>query len=353
MNLNTFEELLDRIRVDAVEYGRAREAAALTAGAQALSDLTAEFIAYKAANPPKVNPKHALVAVQVFPSYRPKTYGNHAAVLTRLADLGVKRMRHMMSPVIARDAKVIKFTQDAYNLLGIKSWLTMGPPRVTMSDSGWDAMEECLQGPLAGMVELVSGWNEPNHLRPGSNQPPLTPDWPQKTVDHNQEMYDRFSSFIPKVGSPQLWSGKFGQHEADVKKLTAAGINSTFNTILWHLYPRGGVGEGLLDMFEALYRAQWGNLPVICTEAGYLDAENYTGGAANLTPAEKARLVPLLLDAYVKRGFGVSYFELLDDPNPSESDREASLGLVECKGLDPKTWTDKPAFNAFHDYLAG
>ena len=41
-----------------------------------------------------VNPAADLVAVRVFPSYRTAVYGNHDAVLARLADLGVKRMSH-------------------------------------------------------------------------------------------------------------------------------------------------------------------------------------------------------------------------------------------------------------------
>jgi len=298
--------------------------------------------------PPPLD-KRGLVAVRVFPSYRSATYGQHEAVLARLGALGVKRISHQMSPNIAGAADVIKFTQNAYNRYGIKSWLTMGEPRVTLTAADWDKMQAAVDGPLRGMVEMVSGWNEPNHYRSGA---PLTADWAARAVAHNREMYRRFSSTIPKIGTPQLWSGDFTAHDAAVRQLAQEGLKGSFNTITWHLYPRGDVGEDLLVRFETLYRQYWGAQQIICTEGGYLDAANYTGGASNMSPTEKARLVPLWADTYVKRGYGCSYFELLDDPDPAEANREASLGLVECKGIDPSTWSDKPAFASLKNYLA-
>ena len=90
---------------------------------------------------------------------------------------------------------------------------------------------------------------------------------------------------------------------------------------------------------------------MVCTEAGFLDAANYTGGAHNNTPAQKAVKVPELLDAYVRRGWGISYFELLDDPDPAGTNREANLGLVEVGSTNPATWTNKPAFDSMRNYV--
>ena len=112
------------------------------------------------------------------------------------------------------------------------------------------------------------------------------------------------------------------------------------------------MGAALIDRFETIYRRLLGAFPVVCTEAGYLDAAGYVGGAANLSPSQKADLVPRLVDAYVSRGYGLSYFELLDDPDATESDRESNLGLVECPSTDPTTWVDKPAFGSLRERLA-
>ncbi len=204
-----------------------------------------------------------------------------------------------------------------------------------------------LSGPLAGTVERCFGWNEPNHDRGGG---PFTEQWPQQTAAHQAELWARVKPLGIQVGTPQLWSGDLDTHDADLAVL-APLLQGTFDHVGWHLYPRGGVGIDLLERFEQTYRDLLGEFPVVCTEAGYLDAASYTGGAANLTPTQKADLVPQLLEAYTSRGYGVSYFELLDDPDPSGSNREANLGLVECPTLDPATWVDKPAYVAFRSYL--
>lgn len=291
------------------------------------------------------------VAVRVFPSYSYATYGNHAAVLDLLGKLGIKRMSHKMTPAIAGQKDVIKFTQDAYNQHGIRSWLTMGEPRTPLSSGDWDKMMAAINGPLAGMVSRVYGWNEPNHIRGQGHAPPS---WVQDAADHQAVLWSRMQGTKIKVGTPQLWSGDLDVHDADAA-LIGPLIRGKFDHVGWHLYPRSGGAENLknIERFKAVYqKALGGDFKVICTEAGYLDAKNYTGSAKNFTPEEKARLVPLLVEEYIKRpGWGMAYFELNDDPDKSESDREASLGLVECLGIDPSTWTPKPAFYALRDYL--
>ena len=284
--------------------------------------------------------------MRVFPTYRGSVYSRYDAVLARLGALGVKRMSHKIGP--SMDPAAIAFTQRAYREHGVSSWLTVGQPRVPLTTSQWDDIERLLDGPLAGMVERCYGWNEPNYGRGGE---PLTEQWPQLTAAHQAQLWARVKPLGIKIGTPQLWSGSLATHDVDLATL-APLIEGTFDHLGWHLYPRGGVGVDLLERFEVTYRDLLGDFPVVCTEAGYLDAANYSGGAANLTPDQKASLLPDLVDAYTSRGYGISYFELLDDPDPSASEREASLGLVECPTTDPATWVDKPAFGALRSYLA-
>lgn len=291
-------------------------------------------------------PAHELVAVRVFPTYRTKVYGQHDAVLDRLDALGVRRITHKLTP--SMDPAAIAFTRRAFREHGIMSWLTVGEPRVPLDKRQWDEVQALLGGPLAGMVERCYGWNEPNHERSGG---PLPGDWPQLTSAHQRELWARVKPLGIEVGTPQLWSGSLETHDVDLAEL-APQIEGSFDHIGWHLYPRGGVGVELIERFEATYRTLLGEFPVVCTEAGYLDAATYTGGAANLTPEQKADLVPALLDAYTSRGYGISYFELLDDPDPAGRQREAGLGLVECGAVDPTTWRNKPAFYSFASRLA-
>ena len=294
--------------------------------------------------------RRALTAVRVFPSYRTSVYGQHDAVLRKLGDLGIKRMSHKLTPAIARSADVIAFTQEAHNLHGITSWLTMGEPHTPLSASEWDEMVAALTGPLAGMVERVYGWNEPNHIR-GRDSPPS--DWVTMTATHQAELWKRVSPLGIQVGTPQLWSGDLDVHDADATELGPT-IRGNFDHIGWHLYPRSGGAENArnIDRFYALYSRIFGpGFPVVCTEAGYLDAASYTGGATSVTAEQKAVLVRLLVEEYRARGWGISYFELLDDPDPTDANREANLGLVECPAVDSTTWTDKPAFDALRGYL--
>lgn len=294
------------------------------------------------------NPASKLVSVRVFPSYNTKVYREHGAVLTRLGELGVKRMSHKLTPAVASNAAVIAFTQKAYFQYGIKSWLTIGEPHVPLSPADWDKIVGALKGPLAGMVDRVYGWNEPNHVRDGS---PLPTDWAAMTAAHQQRLWARVSPLGIKVGTPQLWSGDFTKHDRDLAALAPA-IKGRFDHIGWHLYPRGGVGVELLDRFDATYRRTLGTFPVVCTEAGYFTAPNYTGGAVNITEAQAAEYLPKLVDEYVKRGYGFSYFELLNDPDPTGANREAHLGLVRTPSMDPATWTPKPAFATLKARLA-
>lgn len=295
--------------------------------------------------PAMSRPDLQLVAVRVFPTYRTRAYSQYDAVLARLGDLGIKRISHKIAPGMAPEA--VEFTRRAYREHGIKSWLTVGEPRVSLGPRQWDEVEALLTGPLAGMVERCYGWNEPNHVRGGTTVPA---DWLRGTAEHQRELWGRVEPLGIKVGTPQLWSGDLDAHDADLA-LLAPMIAGTFDHVGWHLYPRGGVGIDLIERFEATYRDLLGEFPVVCTEAGYLDAAEYDGGAANLTPTAKADLVPQLVDAYTSRGYGLSYFELLDDPDASASEREAGLGLVECDSVDPSTWTDKPAFEALRARL--
>jgi len=296
--------------------------------------------------PIPTNPARDLAAVRVFPSYSTKTYGDHDAVLARLGDLGVKRMSHKITPAI--DAATIAFTTRAYQEHGIKSWLTVGEPRETLTSGQWDQIVAVLTGPLAGMVERCYGWNEPNHVRGGGTLPA---DWAQTTGAHQAELWRRLAPLGIKVGTPQLWSGDFAKHDADLSRL-APSIAGRFDHIAWHLYPRGGVGVDLIDRFDATYRAALGDHRVVCTEAGYFTAPNYTGGSKVVSEEEQANYLPQLIDAYVSRGYGLSMFEFLNDPDPSGAEREAHFGLVRCPSLGPATWSNKPAFGAVKAHLA-
>jgi hypothetical protein len=295
----------------------------------------------------------ALYGVRVFPQYTNKVYGNHAAVLEELRQLGVKRVSGLLTPTMSPE--VLAFYRTAGDL-GIRLWMTCGEPGVPLGAKAWGKVRGHLTGPLLGLVEIVSGWNEPNHHGVTAAQ----------TVDHGKQLRDAInivnaaSDQQIEVGTAQLWSGDIDAQYAYLRAMVAAGLTrDDYDWITWHLYPRPKAGSKVFD--PALQVAQETTFrqilsdpdsPIFCSEAGYFTAPNYQGGSNPVTEDEKAALLPQHTDWYVSRGYKVCNFELLDDPDPTGKLREASFGDVRCPTLDPLTWTHKPSFAGQVDMLA-
>lgn len=291
------------------------------------------------------------LAVRVFPQYTSKTYGNHAEVLDILGRLGVKRISGLLTPVMPSD--VIQFYKDAYSRYGIKVWFAVGQPGDVLSDSQWANVRGLLSGDFgAGMVEIASGWNEPNHQVAG--------DWSTLTAQHQQKLWTNVQSVNAstgqqiKVGTPPLWSGSITEQYSDLT-LLAPKIQGAYDTINWHLYPRGKTGADLADFLDTQvtkFVQAYGNIDIVNSESGYFTAENYVGGSNPSTEQEQAVQLPALAEAHLQRGISFSYFELLDDPDSTGANREAHFGLVRTPSLNPSTWSDKPAFETYRLKIA-
>ncbi len=305
------------------------------------------------------------VGIRDFPHYDTSTYGRREAIETALGDLGVEWVSLKYVPARDELADLARL-----HAMGIKTVLTVGETTGGYrpeSAAFWKGLTENLVR-WGDMVPMVVGWNEPNHVRGGGS--PLPADWPLRTVRDNlvplrkavtaanAQMGHRVD-----VGSPALWSGDTDQFRRDAEKLAAVrytdgtgtvwSAHNTIDTVTYHLYPRGGdptweldqTLDAMRDTFPNAEGAPW------CTEAGYFTAANYTGGARAVTEAQQAVYTPKLGLEYFLRGSYVSYFETTDDPDPSDSDREASLGLIDTPSLDPATWQVKPAFDALAGIL--
>jgi hypothetical protein len=120
-----------------------------------------------------------------------------------------------------------------------------------------------------------------------------------------------------------------------------------------HVYPRGLVPSADIDAFMTYQRAVCGDLAIRCTEGGYFSAQNYVGGAYS-TPEEAVRqyLPRMLLEHWVRGNERFYCYELLDDPDPEQSDREAAFGLISVSGSGPTaSWRLKPRFTAMRNLL--
>ena len=307
----------------------------------------------------------ARVGVRDFPHYDNFTYGKRAAVESALGDLGVEWVTVKYVPAKDEIADL-----DRLHAMGIKTVLTVGETKggyLPESAAFWKGFTEDLVR-WGDDVPMVSGWNEPNHIRGGGS--PLPADWALRTLRDNMVPLQQATaaanarmSHQVAVGLPALWSGDTAQFRRDAEKLAAVRFtdlngrawssHNTIDTITYHLYPRGGdptweldqTIDALRDTFPKADPTPW------CTEAGYFTATNYTGGAKAVTEAQQAAYVAKMgLEYYLRDGY-VSYFETVDDPDPSDSDREANLGLVDTPSLDPATWQRKPAFGALAGIL--
>ena len=305
------------------------------------------------------------VGIRDFPHYDTSTYGKRDAIEAALGDLGVEWVSVKYVPAKDEIADLARL-----HAMGIKTVLTVGETKggyLPETTAFWNGLTENLVR-WGDKVPMVVGWNEPNHVRGGVD--PLPADWPLRTVRDNLVPLKKAvaaanarMSHRVKVGLPALWSGDTEQLRRDAEKLAAVrytdgtgtvwSAHNTIDTVTYHLYPRGGdptweldqTLDAMSDTFPNAGATQW------CTEAGYFTAANYTGGAKAVTEAQQAAYTPKLGLEYFLRGSYVSYFETTDSPDPSDSDREASLGLIDTPSLDPSTWQRKPAFGALAGIL--
>lgn len=307
-----------------------------------------------------------LVSYRVFPTHTTSTYGDYPAVLGLLGDLGIKAINHILDPTPT--AAILKFIDDAY-AMGIRSNCTIGSPRVFTTDAEWVSLKALLKGRLRGKVGRVGSWNEPNHLRSGSGDPPLTNWAPNQVIEQGklwaaiQEVnadYDLTGTPHIKVLSCQLWSGDIPQQYSDLK-LIAPGIKGKYDLIGWHLYMRpnnGVVDWTMLDSQESQFRTILGDFTsgIDCSESGFFTAPNYTGGSNPVTQAQQATLLTQLIQQYVSRGWYLNLFELLNDPYdttapPSSAVREYSFGTVCTPQTASSSWWKKPGFAAVKNAL--
>jgi hypothetical protein len=284
------------------------------------------------------------VGVREFPQDDTEPDGQHAAALAWTKDLGVRYVSLLLTPNISDEV----LTQiEAFAAAGVRFTVTVGQPFTTYTAAQWTKLE-ALCARLAPWVDMFNGQNEVNHVR--GNAFPLPTDWDEHAAVHMRRLFpivqrvNLAAGTACLVGTPSLWSGTLAQHEADLARL-APLVAPWSNAINWHLYPRGVDPSFQLDETFAMYAAAYGALPVFCTELGYFTAVNYpsTGGAVPVTlRGQRIYLAKAWLE-YARMGGRCSIFQMWDSVDPTQTSREASLGIVAVTSVDPAGWSWKPA----------
>jgi hypothetical protein len=120
-----------------------------------------------------------------------------------------------------------------------------------------------------------------------------------------------------------------------------------------HVYPKGQTPGQDIDRFMAYERQVTGDLPMVCSEGGYFTAMDYHGGAFPTPEDVCAVYMPRLFMEHWIRGNRRFYiYELLDDYDPDNADRESSFGLLRVTGPDPSSaWTPKLQYHAVRNFV--
>jgi hypothetical protein len=266
-------------------------------------------------------------------NYQKSVYGQHDQVIDWLTRLGVRHVRSRLSPL--RDV------MDAFESLaglGIQVDATcgmLGDPQ-TM-DSLMKAVRTRFADPEA-VFSAFEGINEPNN----DGVP-----WVQETRRKTRELFKARAAHgltgIPII-APSLASVTSGGVEGGTTAGQAAQLGDLTDAIDYgntHIYPRGLQPSKEIDFFNAAAREVCGNRPIVCTEGGYFNAMGYQGGAWPVPEDVAAAYAPQQIlehwNAGTKRFFR---YELLDEPNPSSTDREGTFGMLNTGS----TWTPKASF---------
>lgn len=190
---------------------------------------------------------------------------------------------------------------------------------------------------------------------PNAKMPVLPPDWDDQCVNHQKALWDIMNTGSTAVNNVRIAAGKnrilvsnFNIHSGSDSEHDAAGnivlprIKGYVDALNFHLYHRGGDPYGYkLDEYIAFYRGHieeqpaFPVLPIICSESGYFVADNYTGAAKVVTAYAHDIYIRRLHLEWALRGGKVSQFEFLNDPDPTQTDREATFGFIEMDAINP------------------
>jgi hypothetical protein len=238
--------------------------------------------------------------------------------------------------------------------LGLKWVMTVIPEDWSMTLAQLRAILTDIRDRAADVCIGIEGMNEPNHNRDGS---PLRPDWAEATVAYQKVIWD-FVKTTPSMShvavlSPSLQMGG-ADPSVDFDALAAAGIVSYIDYAGMHSYPGGAKPDTKVDVRLGYVRDSWSNKPTWVSETGYQNAMAAPLSGPRPVPNDVAATYgPRSLLEYFSRGCNSARYELLGEPDPTNSEPESAFGLVDCPSNDPATWTVKPEYYVMRDFLAG
>lgn len=213
------------------------------------------------------------------------------------------------------------------------------------------------------MREVVTSYDDPESLfaafeginEPNNDGRPWIRETREKTRDLHEQR-DRVGLHRIPIVAPALARVGSGGVEGDDTQQQAANLGSLVPYVDLgniHVYPKGQTPGEEIDRFMDYERQVTANLPMVCSEGGYFTAMDYHGGAFPTPEDVCAVYLPRLIMEHWIRGNQRFYiYELLDDYDPSNADRESSFGLLRVSGPGPSAaWTPKLQYRAVQNFV--
>lgn len=303
---------------------------------------------------PTVKPIWSHKAYQAFgvcshPNFGKSVYRYTSQWVAAMADTGASYFRGMYVNGLAATATTTKAARER----NLKWGMAVCPDDWSLSDQELAVRVKHIAQNAADICLYIEGVNEPNHER-GGGHPPA--DWPKRTVAKQKVIWqtvknDSRLAHVKVVGpSLQAVDGK----ESHYKLLADAGIVQYMDFAAMHRYPGGRYPNYMLDEQLTWIKRHWGGKPTCITETGYTNAVATPTGHPPVPEDVSAVYAPSALLEAVDRGCTVSWFELLDDPDPgAKDDIESNFGMFAIKSGIAPPWRAKPVVGVMKSFLSG
>ncbi len=282
------------------------------------------------------SPAHALVnafGIDIHLNHQKSAYGNHAQVAHWLTKLGVRHVRSRLS--------LLPGVLDAFEDLASRGIRVQGTCGALGDPQSMDSIMRTVKSRYTNPGKVFAafeGINEPNN----DGVP-----WIDETRQKTQDLFAARAKYgltgIPIV-APALARVTNGGVQGDTTSEQAANLGDLSQYVDFgnmHVYPQGLQPSNDIGYFRGCSRKVTADHRIMCTEGGYFTAMGYHGGPNPVPEKVAASYAPqALLEHWIAGTTRFFRYELLDDPSPSSTDREGTLGMIRTGG----TWRPKPDF---------
>ena len=279
--------------------------------------------------------------VCIHSNYASTVYGDHDQVTQWLDRLGV---RHVRTRLVRTPGVLDKF-EDLRNNHGIQ---VLGVCGAFGDDESMTSIMQTVKSRFRDPAAIFSGFegiNEPNN-----DGVPWIDETRRKAAALFAARRDAGLGGVPILAPSLAEVARGGVQGSNTYEQAGqlGDLSSFVNFGNMHVYPRGMPPSSAISHFRSAAQRVTGSRPLICTEGGYFNALEFQGGAHPVSEQVSAAYAPQQILTHMMAGTRRFYrYELLDEPNPSSTDREGTLGMVRTGS----TWSAKPDFEAVRRLL--